>query len=126
MIKEITHLQVASNYYLGDMGDLNFSPESIRVSGSLEKYYSPAAKLFLDQTPKAGQGLIAMSEIETPLGVIRLARPKTHFEYAQMLYESLRTADARGLSEVIAVLPLGEGIAIAIRDHRLKRAANGR
>ena len=40
--------------------------EEIRVSGSLEKHYSPAAKVLLDQTPVSGQGFIAPSRRVTP------------------------------------------------------------
>ena len=126
MIEEQTKLNAASGKYISRMlSKFNSSQFSVRVSGSLEKHYSPAAKILLDQLPKKGQGLIAMSGVETPPGVIRLATPKTHLEYAQILYASLRAADARGLGEVVVAQPIGQGIAIAIRD-RLKRAANGR
>ena len=57
--------------------------------------------------------------------LIRLAAPKTDSEFAQVLYESLRQADSEGLSEVVVAQPVGDGIAIAIRD-RLRRASNGR
>lgn len=96
-----------------------------RVSGSLEKHYSPAAKVLLDQTPVSGQGFIAASRRVTPVGVTRLAAPKNDNEFARDLYAALRKADEIGLSEVVVEQPQGEGIAIAIRD-RLLRAANGR
>jgi L-threonylcarbamoyladenylate synthase len=54
----------------------------IRVSGSLENHYAPSAKVYLDQVPKPGQGLIAPEEIQTPPGVIRLASPKNDLEFA--------------------------------------------
>ncbi len=97
----------------------------IRVSGSLEKHYSPKAEVILNQPAKAGAGLIAMSEIETPEGVIRLASPKTHDEFARILYSSLRGADSQDLQVVYIDEPQGDGIAIAIRD-RLFRASKGR
>ena len=99
--------------------------EEIRVSGSLEKHYSPAAKVILDQTPVAGQGFIAPSRRVTPTGVTRLAAPKNTDEFARDLYAALRKADELGLSEVVVEQPTGDGIAIAIRD-RLMRAAKGR
>jgi L-threonylcarbamoyladenylate synthase len=99
--------------------------ENIRVSGSLEAHYAPAAKVILDQTPTAGQGFIAIATTATPDGVIRLASPNIDVEFAQTLYASLRKADELGLSHVVIEQPQGTGIAIAIRD-RLKRAANGR
>jgi L-threonylcarbamoyladenylate synthase len=99
--------------------------ENIRVSGSLEKHYAPAAKVLLDQTPVAGQGFIASSRRVTPTGVTRLAAPKNADEFARDLYTALRKADELGLQEVVVEQPQGEGIAIAIRD-RLLRASNGR
>jgi L-threonylcarbamoyladenylate synthase len=99
--------------------------EQIRVSGSLEKHYSPAAKVILDQTPVSGQGFIGLTNIETPEGVIRLADPKNVGEFARDLYAALRKADEMGLAEVVVEQPEGKDIAIAIRD-RLKRASKGR
>jgi L-threonylcarbamoyladenylate synthase len=99
--------------------------EEIRVSGSLEKHYSPAAKVILDVVPIAGQGFIALTDSKTSEGVIRLAEPKNTQEFARDLYSALRKADEMGLSEVVVEQPQGEGIAIAIRD-RLERASKGR
>ena len=96
---------------------------AIRVSGSLDSHYSPLAKVVLDQSPTAGQGFIAMSDVATPDGVVRLAAPQTHEEFARVLYSSLRAADEQGLATVVVQQPQGDGIAIAIRD-RLKRAAH--
>lgn len=99
--------------------------EEIRVSGSLEKHYSPAAKVILDQIPVSGQGFIAPSRRVTPTGVTRLAAPKNIDEFARDLYAALRKADELGLSEVVVEQPAGDGLAIAIRD-RLIRASKGR
>ena len=100
------------------------SGKEIRVSGSLEKHYAPAAKILLRETPIIGQGFIANAKIETPPGVIRLASPHDDEEFARVLYSALRDADAQSLSEVVVVQPTGSGIAVAIRD-RLARAAHG-
>jgi len=99
--------------------------EDIRVSGSLEKHYAPAARVILDQTPINGQGFIAASRRVTPTGVKRLAAPKNLDEFARDLYSALRKADELGLSEVVVEQPQGDGLAIAIRD-RLVRASKGR
>ncbi len=99
--------------------------EEIRVSGSLEKHYAPAAKVILDQTPITGQGFIAPSRRVTPTGVKRLAAPKNLDEFARDLYAALRKADELGLAEVVVEQPQGDGLAIAIRD-RLERASKGR
>jgi L-threonylcarbamoyladenylate synthase len=98
---------------------------NIRVSGSLDAHYAPAAQVLLDQQPTAGQGFIALATTPTPKDVIRLASPNNDVEFAQNLYASLRKADELGLSHVVIEQPTGSGIAVAIRD-RLMRAANGR
>ena len=105
--------------------DLNLDAEEIRVSGSLEKHYAPAATVILDVPPVAGQGFIALADFQTPEGVIRLAAPQEITEYARDLYAALRKADELGLAEVVVQQPVGDGIEIAICD-RLKRAARGR
>jgi L-threonylcarbamoyladenylate synthase len=118
MIVEVTGMALAS-----EVG-INKSFE-IRVSGSLESHYSPLATVLLDKSPIAGQGFIALAELPTPEGVIRLASPKNNEEFAHVLYTSLRAADEKGLQKVVISQPQGNGIAIAIRD-RLSRAAKGR
>jgi L-threonylcarbamoyladenylate synthase len=118
MIKESTGLSAI-------MTKSSEETENIRVSGSLEKHYAPAARVLLDQTPVAGQGFIAPSRRVTPTGVTRLAAPKNADEFARDLYTALRKADELGLQEVVVEQPQGDGIAIAIRD-RLSRAARGR
>jgi L-threonylcarbamoyladenylate synthase len=115
MIEEVTGLKVLSVE----------GQDEIRVSGSLENHYAPAAKVLLCEVPIAGQGFIAHKSIETPSGVIRLASPGDDEEFAQILYSALRKADALGIPEVVVMQPIGTGIAVAIRD-RLTRAANGR
>ncbi len=97
----------------------------IRVSGSLDNHYSPAAKVILDREPVEGQGFIALADLPTPMGVVRLASPADVDEFARVLYGALRKADTEGLTEVVVVQPTGNGIAIAVRD-RLVRSANGR
>ena len=97
---------------------------TIRVSGSLEAHYAPMATVVLDQSPVAGQGFIAMADVVTADGVVRLAAPKTDEEFARVLYSALRAADQQGLATVVVQQPQGAGIAVAIRD-RLKRAAFG-
>ena len=94
----------------------------IRVSGSLDSHYAPVATVVLDQSPIAGQGFIAMADVPTPDGVVRLAAPANHDEFARVLYASLRSADEQKLQTIVIAQPEGAGIAIAIRD-RLKRAA---
>jgi L-threonylcarbamoyladenylate synthase len=93
-----------------------------KASGLLESHYSPSAKVILDQTPQAGDGFIALSNIKTPQGVIRLAEPKNNVEYAKVLYQALRSADEQQIKTVHAHLPTGDDIAQAIID-RLNKSA---
>lgn len=102
---------------------LDESESSLRVSGALENHYAPKARVVLDEPASSGDGFIAMSNVETPQGVIRLAAPANLDEYARVLYQSLREADEQSLARVVAWQPTGNGIAIAIRD-RLRRASN--
>jgi L-threonylcarbamoyladenylate synthase len=118
----ITAQMIAESTGLAVVGVVEES--AIRVSGSLESHYAPAATVVLDQSPVAGQGFIAMADVVAGDGVVRLAAPKTHEEFARVLYSALRAADEEGLETVVVEQPLGDGVAIAIRD-RLKRAAFG-
>jgi L-threonylcarbamoyladenylate synthase len=114
MIQECTGLEV----------DAVVEEPLIRVSGSLDSHYAPVATVVLDLSPTAGQGFIAMADVVAADGVVRLAAPKSHEEFAHDLYAALRAADEQGLTTVVVQQPAGDGIAIAIRD-RLKRAAHG-
>ena len=111
MILSVTNLEPATTNNL-----------DIKASGLLESHYSPLAKVILGQTPQAGDGFIALSNIKTPEGVIRLASPKNNEEYAKLLYKALREADNLELSTVCVIPPQGDGIAVAIND-RLKKAS---
>jgi L-threonylcarbamoyladenylate synthase len=113
MIEEVTGLKVTD------------AQNEIRVSGSLENHYAPQATVALDTTPQSGDGYIAMSDKQTPAGVIRLASPQTIEEYARILYASLRNGDSQKLNRICIDQPAGDGLAIAICD-RLQRAARGR
>jgi L-threonylcarbamoyladenylate synthase len=101
------------------------SVSDIRVSGSLENHYSPAAKVVLDIAPESGDGFIALANIETPAGVVRLASPQNNEEFARLLYTALRSADQQELARVVVAQPAGDDISVAIRD-RLLRASRGR
>lgn len=119
MIEEITKLEVLK---ASDRA-LNIANEPlIRVSGSLDNHYSPKARVHLDQEPVAGSGFIALADVETPSGVVRLAAPKSVEQFAQVMYEALRNGDRQKLDAIYIYQPSGEGLAIAIRD-RLFRAS---
>ena len=96
----------------------------IRVSGSDKQHYAPKAKVIVDGQSQSGEGLIAMSEVTTPEGVIRLAEPKSIEEYARVLYSALRMSDTQNLQTVRIIPPTGQGLAVAIRDRINRAAAN--
>ena len=96
----------------------------IRTSGSDKQHYAPRAKVIIGGEIQSGEGLIAMSEIATPKGVIRLAEPKSIEEYARVLYSALRMSDSQNLEKVRIIPPDGEGLAVAIRDRINRAAAN--
>jgi L-threonylcarbamoyladenylate synthase len=98
---------------------------NIRVSGSLENHYAPSASVHLNRLPVSGEGFIAMSDMHTPEGVVRLASPTSIEEFARVMYSALRDADSRELKSVVVAEPTGDGLALAIRD-RLMRASKGR
>ena len=113
MIEESTGLKVSR------------AETNIRVSGSLENHYAPNATVDLNRTPISGEGFIALSDIQTPANVIRLAAPNSVEDFARVLYAALREGDAQGLKSVVVTEPVGDGLALAIRD-RLMRASKGR
>lgn len=104
---------------------LTESETDIRVSGSLENHYSPAAVVALDCEPEPDDGFIALASVPTPDGVVRLASPANNEEFARVLYAALRSADERSLTRVVVHQPSGDDISVAIRD-RLLRASRGR
>ena len=98
------------------------SESKIRVSGSDKQHYAPKAKVIIDGQSQSGEGLIAISDVATPEGVIRLAEPNSIEEYARVLYSALRMSDTQNLEKVRIIPPTGQGLAVAIRD-RINRAA---
>jgi L-threonylcarbamoyladenylate synthase len=98
------------------------SETKIRTSGSDKQHYAPKAKVIIDGQSQIGEGLIAMSGVATPQGVIRLAEPKSIEEYARALYAALRQGDSQNLESIRIIPPDGQGLAVAIRD-RINRAA---
>jgi L-threonylcarbamoyladenylate synthase len=93
---------------------------SVKTSGLFDLHYSPKAKVILNKCAKPGQGFLAMEDIPTPNGAIRLNSPTTIEEYARVLYESLRLADQKKLAEITVIMPPGNGVAAAIRDRLFK------
>jgi L-threonylcarbamoyladenylate synthase len=105
-----------------DLRNSNSGIIQVKVAGLLESHYAPKAKIFLVGSPSLGDGFIALDSITTPVGSVRIAAPKTNEEYAQVLYETFRLADSKGLERVFVIPPTGDGIAVAIND-RLSKSA---
>jgi L-threonylcarbamoyladenylate synthase len=102
--------------------DLDNDLTEIRVSGSLTRHYSPRAKVEIETQVNKGDGFIALSDIETPTGAIRLAAPESINDYGRILYSALRSGDTQNLARIVVIPPQGDGLAAAIRD-RISRAS---
>jgi L-threonylcarbamoyladenylate synthase len=102
---------------------LRSTESSIKVPGLMFSHYAPLAKVVLDSNASSGDGFLAMSDIDTPLGAIRLGSPVTIEHYAKILYSALRMADKKRLNRVVVIQPSGPGLALAIRDRLSKAAA---
>jgi len=102
----------------------------VRAPGTLASHYAPTARVVLITADEAAEltpddartGLLALAEIPTPAGIVRVAAPASIDEYARVLYAALREVDALALTRVVAVPPSPEGVGAAVVD-RLKRAA---
>jgi len=115
MIEEVTGLTLS----------LKANESEIRASGLLDSHYAPKAKVFLGLDAQLGDGFIALDQIPTPVGSIRLAAPTSIEEYARDLYAALRKGDQLGLDKIYVMQPQGPGLALAIRD-RLGKASSGK
>jgi L-threonylcarbamoyladenylate synthase len=115
MIEEVTGMKVS----------LKVDESEIRASGLLDSHYAPKAKVFLGLDAQLGDGFIALDQIPTPVGSIRLAAPTSIEEYARDLYAALRKGDQLGLDKIYVMQPQGPGLALAIRD-RLGKASSGK
>lgn len=99
--------------------------KDVNFSGSFEKHYAPRCQVILDSEIIVGAGFLALTEIETPIGLVRLASPDSVIEFAHMLYSTFRVADRLGLNALVVCPPIGGGLAVAINE-RLIKAAQGR
>ncbi|MEZ5118124.1 MAG: L-threonylcarbamoyladenylate synthase [Candidatus Nanopelagicales bacterium] len=76
------------------------SPDGLRAPAEPEVTVPPGVAGGVPDT-----GLLALAEVPTPPGVVRLSAPEDVAAYARVLYAALREADALGLTTVIAVPP---------------------
>jgi L-threonylcarbamoyladenylate synthase len=89
----------------------------------LDKHYSPRAKVELNIESKPGEGFIALSDIPTPKGAIRLGSPENVEQFARQIYSLLRLGDAKDLAKISIIVPEEGGISEAIKDRLFKSAA---
>lgn len=106
---------------------LEHANDAPRVSGALDSHYSPNAQVILITEISGAEfssnsGFLALAEVSTPTGLVRLATPATIEDFAHELYSSLRAGDDLKLRTIYVVPPTGDGLARAIND-RLNRAA---
>jgi L-threonylcarbamoyladenylate synthase len=106
-----------------NLENFNSVNNEVMVPGLLKSHYSPNAKVILNGVPKPGEGFIALADIPTPIGTVRLASPKDNSEYAHDLYDALRLADSKGIKTVQVITPIEQGFGVAI-NNRLVKAAN--
>jgi L-threonylcarbamoyladenylate synthase len=103
--------------------------------GALASHYAPRARVVLatdgevdarlrDELARRGTVGLLTGKVPDglPDGVELVGAPADADEYARVLYESLRGADARGLAVLVVVPPAEIGIGAAVAD-RLRRAA---
>ena len=95
----------------------------VKTSGLLDSHYSPKAEVILNGVAAPGDGLLAMENIPTPIGVTRLATPTTIEQFALDLYKALRSADQKGINRIVVIPPEGDGLAVGVRDRLSKTAA---
>ena len=115
-------IEMVENLLEEKISELESSIKGIKTPGSFENHYSPNAHVVLNRTTRPGDGFIALEEIPTPAGAIRLASPKDNDEYAKILYSVLRLADSRRIKIISVIPPIKHGIGLAI-NNRLKKAS---
>jgi L-threonylcarbamoyladenylate synthase len=108
---------------IAPLEDVNFeNHDQIKFSGNLDSHYAPKTPVFINQQAAEGDGLIALAEIPTPNGSIRLCSPNSYEELASQLYVSFRAGDRLNLKKIVVVINSESEIALAISD-RVKKAS---
>ena len=97
---------------------------TLRASGMMKVHYSPKAKVSFNNITSEGDGFIALANIPTPPGALRLGSPETTKQFAHDLYHLLRLGDSKGLAKVTVILPTSGELLDAITD-RISKASAG-
>ena len=103
-----------------NLANFDSANNKVLVPGLLEAHYSPNARVILNGVPKPGEGFIALADVPTPVGAVRLASPKNNDEYAHELYNALRLADSKGIKTVQVITPVEQGVGVAIKNRLIK------
>jgi L-threonylcarbamoyladenylate synthase len=94
----------------------------LKYSGSFEKHYAPRCKVVLDDYTLKGAGFLALMDVKTPPGMVRLSSPTSLEEFAHVLYSTFRQADREGLTALVVCSPKSDGLGTAILE-RLRKAS---
>jgi L-threonylcarbamoyladenylate synthase len=108
---------------MGKKAEKSETRSGVKAPGLMDSHYSPKAIISLNSFAEPGEGFLALSKFQTPVGAIRLASPSSLEQYARDLYSALRSADNQGLKKIAILVPEGDGLAEAIRDRLTKAAA---
>jgi L-threonylcarbamoyladenylate synthase len=116
MITEIT----------GRQSDFYSNQSRTMFSGMFKSHYAPKANISINTSPQPGEGFLALLNVKTPPGAIRIDSPKNNIEFARTLYASMRRADEIKLSKLVILLPENGELLEAIRDRVNKSAGKAR
>ena len=98
---------------------------SINFSGSHPRHYVPNKPVVLNQRIKSKDGVIALSNIEIPSEVVRIASPATYMEFAAKLYALFVKADHLPVDRINVIIESDtDEIALAILDRVIRASDN--
>ncbi len=111
-----------------DLCNFKVTPQQAQIEikspGLLLSHYSPKAQVVLNALAGTGDGFLAMTDIPTPNGALRLAAPSTIEDFGRILYSAFRLGDIKKLNRIVVILPPGEGLIEAIEDRVTKAATS--
>lgn len=114
---------VSDNDIADCMGRFPVSPTGpSRAPGMLASHYAPDTHMILADDRHAAEE-IARSRQAAGRRTRIIGADLVPTEYAARLYSMLRDAERSGIQDLIAVLPHGGGISVAVRDRLTKAAA---
>jgi len=110
----------AINQLLGS-NSIGYKEDTLTLfPGSELSHYLPKTPVVINEPVQPGDGLIALSDFQTPAGVERLSSPDSLEQFATSLYSSFRRADELNLKRIVVILNETNGIGVAILDRVTK------